>query len=233
MAAWLNFVSHYALARRDLAELGALAAVGAMLPDLWRMADRGARPSREPVASDDEATRAVLAGIAHHARVDARFHASDAFARGEREVRAALASTGAARAGLFAHVAWEIALDGALVRTRGARVAELAADVEAALASGAIDEAARLHHAARERAVPPALAARVRRLLEAIARTPFVAGYADADEVTARLDATRARVGVARFTRGERDAVAAAMRAIASRADEVIDDVLALRVPSA
>ncbi len=208
-----NFVLHYVVAKRDLAS--DLAAVGAMLPDLWRMANRRARPALTPVASEEPRVERVLAGIAHHAAFDASFHASSAFTEGERTTRDALATVGAPRITLFAHVAWEMALDGALVRRGdGALLSSLRADLDEATRDDATQEAARLHFRTRDREVPADFAARMDHFLRELARGPFVSGYAHAAEIAARLDAIRARVGVARLTADERLAVETAMRSI-------------------
>src|SRR5262245_409437 len=103
-----------------------------MLPDLWRMADRRVRPHRDPLAaaerdagpkepSDPKDLADVLSGIAHHVRIDRWFHQTDVFTRGERFAadRLRAARVAAPRLPLFAHVLWEMCLDGALVRSVG------------------------------------------------------------------------------------------------------------------
>ncbi|HVY48898.1 MAG TPA: hypothetical protein VHB21_23575, partial [Minicystis sp.] len=104
----MNFLLHRHLAA---AALGTpTAGLGAMLPDVWRMADRRARPSRDVAATQDERVAALLAGIDHHLDADRRFHATEAFTRGERAVAEAVdrAAPSAPRVRLFAHVLWEL-----------------------------------------------------------------------------------------------------------------------------
>src|SRR5262245_340267 len=117
----MNFLLHHHTAR---AELGSAAGgVGAMLPDLWRMADRRVRPTASvtqtagPCDSDD-AFEEIQRGIEHHVAVDRWFHRAEVFRDGERMTRERFlaASARAPRIGLFAHVGWEMCLDGALVR---------------------------------------------------------------------------------------------------------------------
>src|SRR5512132_2779549 len=114
----VNFLLHHHLALRDLGAPDA--AVGAMLPDLWRMADRRVRPAvgeLPPSDSNNEASALprVLAGIAHHVAADRWFHRDPVFLDGEQLTAARLRSVAAdaPRIGLFAHVLWELCLDGA------------------------------------------------------------------------------------------------------------------------
>jgi hypothetical protein len=226
----VNFVLHHFLARRDLGT--GLAAVGAMLPDVWRMADRRARPAMVPVVSASDAPRvaAVLDGVAHHARADAAFHVCAPFADGERLVARDLAAIGAPKLALFAHVAWEITLDGALLRREGAaRIVDVVrADIADAARDDALDAAARLHHTARGREVPPALASRVDRVLGEIARGPWVTGYASAEGLAARLEGVRTRLALAPLSVEHRAALVDAFAAALARADEAVPDVLRL-----
>jgi len=116
----VNFLLHRHLAARDL-ESGA-AGIGAMLPDLWRMADRRVRASAAVSPADTDGPRGhVLAGINHHIQVDRWFHGDEVFVEGERLTLASFRNAGvkAPKLGLFAHVTWEMALDGALLRREG------------------------------------------------------------------------------------------------------------------
>src|SRR5687768_1786649 len=63
----MNFLLHRRLA---LDELGSRpAAVGAMLPDLWRMADRRVR-AREEVSFSEASLSELERGVAHHLEAD-------------------------------------------------------------------------------------------------------------------------------------------------------------------
>ncbi|HEY2517560.1 MAG TPA: hypothetical protein VGI39_42110 [Polyangiaceae bacterium] len=193
----MNFLAHFWLARRDLGAREA--AVGAMLPDFWRMADRRVRPSREAIVAMGGTQQGrlaeVLAGIEHHGRADAVFHRSGVFEDGERRLAGALAGVGAPRMPLFAHVAWELCLDGALVRREPA----LASDVARAISEAdGLDEAARLHHAARTKGqpLPAPFAPRMARILEVLGAAEWLSGYARPEEVARRLDGVRVRVGL-------------------------------------
>ena len=114
----MNFLLHHHLALRDLGRPEA--AAGAMLPDVWRMADRRARArSREPGA-DGGLLDPVSQGVGHHLAVDTWFHRAAVFTEGETATREALRQAREApKMGLFAHVAWELCLDGALLRRIG------------------------------------------------------------------------------------------------------------------
>jgi len=116
----VNFLLHHHFAARELsaAPRADLVAIGAMLPDLFRMA----RPRRHPppAASVSESFsdehRALVRGCEHHATIDKWFHASDAFALGERDLRHAFLIPESPKLVLFAHAAWEMCLDGAWLR---------------------------------------------------------------------------------------------------------------------
>lgn len=120
----MNFLMHRHLA--FVAHGTDLAGAGAMLPDLWRMADRRVRTAPKDAAWElageaDEATREVMRGIDHHLDADDWFHDASVFREGERATAAALrgAQVAAKKLVLFAHPLWEMCLDGALVRRLG------------------------------------------------------------------------------------------------------------------
>src|SRR6476619_4856605 len=122
-----------------------------MLPDLWRMADRRVRATRLPGRQPDGAPEleAVLIGIEHHLDVDRWFHGADVFADGERLTSERIRETGliAPKRALFGHIAWELCLDGALVRRDGLEPTLRALnDGFAAAERGPARSAAGLHH---------------------------------------------------------------------------------------
>src|SRR5271169_6406372 len=84
----VNFLLHHHLAARDLRR--AEAAGGAMLPDVWRMADRRARVRGAARDGLQPAMQSVSDGLAHHLDVDAWFHRSPVFLRGEAAAREVL-----------------------------------------------------------------------------------------------------------------------------------------------
>jgi hypothetical protein len=196
----MNFMLHFALARSETGN--DRAAVGAMLPDLWRMAARSARAKRGLVVADAPAPLAdVLRGIEHHFDADAWFHRLPEFDLHEHATADALTRADAGRSPrlrLFAHVAWEMALDGALVRRERGRI-EL--DVRRAIdeADAAARAAAELHHAdARARAGAGAARyeERITRILGAVASFDLPGGYATPTGLAARLAGVRASFGM-------------------------------------
>jgi hypothetical protein len=206
-----------------------------MLPDLWRMADRHVRPARGPVEAANPRVAEVLEGIAHHERADRAFHACEAFHEGEHAMTRALATLGAPRLSLFGHIAWELCLDGALVRREGALRGDvqgaLAAACEATDGESAADAAARLHHAARKGApLPAAFVPRMNRMLGELGRGAWIEGYARGDVVAERLDGLRGRLGLPPMEREARGALAAVLDEAIAGADAQLDAVLALRV---
>jgi hypothetical protein len=129
--------------------------------------------------------------------------------------------------GLFAHIAWELCLDGALLRRVG---------IETVLRSvrGSI-EAVRpdAHHRAAQAWLPDVPAedrgrfdGRVDQILDAIAEGRWVAGYAMAPGIVERLDGLRARLGFEAMTKDDREAVAAALEPVELVADAGLGEIL-------
>ncbi|AUX31643.1 MULTISPECIES: hypothetical protein [Sorangium] len=239
----MNFLLHRHLAARDLGSVAAGA--GAMLPDLWRMADRRVKPARAPErpAAPPPRLAEVLAGIDHHVAVDRWFHAAPVFVEGERRLAEALrgAALGAPRLALFAHVLWEMCLDGALVRRIG--LAPLLDDLRAGLASidGPPTEAAACIHHFERRAPSPAVAladrpafeARLRRICDELARGPWIAGYQDGAGLAFMLSRVRSRFGMPPFTPEQHDRLAPLLDGLAGVADASLDDILRTAPPCA
>ena len=223
----MNFLLHHHLALRDLGRPEA--AGGAMLPDVWRMADRHAHARGLDVErAAGGLVGSVAAGIAHHIAADAWFHVTAAFRSGEGAARQALRrARSAPKAGLFAHVAWELCLDGALLRRVGTDpVLQAVRASVAALRPDAHHRAADLLTGVRplDRA---RFDARVDRVLDAIARGPWVAGYATATGIVERLDGVRGRLGLAALNGRDRDAVAEGLERLERGADAALDEILA------
>lgn len=107
----MNFLLHRELARRELGS--STAAVGAMLPDLWRLADRRVR-----ARADVRPAGPLAEGVAHHLEADRWFHGSAVFREGEAVTVRALARLDEPKLGRFGHIAWELCLDGAWLRQR-------------------------------------------------------------------------------------------------------------------
>ncbi|WP_433936087.1 hypothetical protein AB3662_15395 [Sorangium cellulosum] len=255
----MNFLLHRHLAARDLGSVAAGA--GAMLPDLWRMADRRVRPSRaadRPAALPPRVAE-VLAGIDHHVALDRWFHAAPVFVEGERRLADALrgASLGAPRLALFAHVLWEMCLDGALLRRTGFAPALDALRAGLAAIDGTPSEAAASIHHFLRRAPSPADAppdapsragassppaaltdraafeARLRRICDELARGPWIAGYQDGAGLALRLAGVRSRFGMPPFTPEQHDHLAALLDALSAAADDALDDILRTAPPRA
>ncbi len=194
----MNFLAHFHLAYEDTDDLAA--ALGAMLPDLWRMAARPAR-ARRGLAFDAARMTALARGIEHHFETDAWFHGEPGFASFESAVGDALSEVDDGRSRrlrLFAHIAAEMALDGALIRWRGPA---LRGSVRAAIDAhtGAAADAADLHHAERRRAAgvdPARFADRMTRLFDAIGSFSLPGGYAIPEGLAARLAGVRGSFGM-------------------------------------
>jgi hypothetical protein len=228
----MNFLLHRHLAARDL---GAPAAgIGAMLPDLWRMVDRRVRPARERIDAPDSPAEvaAVLAGIEHHLAADRWFHGAAVFEDGERIARERFRAAGpeTPKVALFAHVTWEMCLDGALVRREGLeRTAELLRE-GFAIATGVPAAAAVLMHhfgrMMRSAAERTEFDAGMERLFAAIARGPWIASYRTGEGVAARLEGIRLRLGFGKFAVADRERLAEAIDDLAAPADAAVAEIL-------
>jgi hypothetical protein len=226
----VNFHLHHHLATRDLG--APAAAAGAMLPDLWRMADRRVFAHQVVDGTTESATvRELLAGIDHHTEIDKWFHAAIVFKSGERATFDALrGASGAPRLGLFAHIAWELCLDGALVRRVGfATVLDALRESIVAMRPDAHRRAVELHHFARVERTDDdrgLFERRIDRILDELARGPWIDGYQTGDGIAARLEAVRARLRFPAFTTEERADVAAAFERLRRRADTAVSEIL-------
>ena len=148
------------------------------------------------------------------------------FTRGESAVRDVLRrATDSPKLGLFAHITWELCLDGALLRRVGTQrvleglrgaVASVRPDVHHGLAATLV----RLPSAER-----PAFEARVNRILDAILAGPWVAGYATASGVVERLEGLRRRLGLGVVSSADRDVVADGLETLAPHADTSLDEI--------
>ena len=233
----MNFLFHHHLALRDLG--APEAAIGAMLPDLWRMADRRVRPAVGVIAAGSDDPRAlapVLAGIAHHVAADRWFHHDPVFLDGEQRgvVRLRSLSADVPRIGLFAHVLWELCLDGALLDRVGLFpvLRALREGFDATLGA-ASDRAAALHHfdrvgrSSEERA---SFAPRLARLCAAIADGPWIDGYQSGEGLAYRIQGVRARLGMPPVGAGEHAELADACAELLDAAGPVADRILAATI---
>ncbi|MBW2452950.1 MAG: hypothetical protein JRI68_00470 [Deltaproteobacteria bacterium] len=195
----MNFLLHRHLAERELSS--PVAGVGAMLPDLWRLAGRRLR---EPAAADgeDRGVQAELSrGLAHHFEADRWFHTSPVFVQGEEETRRAFFELRPrpAKLPMFAHVSWELCLDGVLVVREGLdavlgglrrAVAEVGREGldQLAAAQGvlpAADSSARIRFDAR-----------MDRILSGLDDGRWIDGYRTGAGLCARLGGVRAQLGL-------------------------------------
>lgn len=229
----MNFLFHHHLALRDLGTPEA--AVGAMLPDLWRMADRRVRPAPGAVSASDEPSplAEVLAGIAHHVAADRWFHHDPVFLDGEQRTAARLRSVApdVPRIGLFAHVLWELCLDGALLDRVGLFpvLHALREGFDGAIGF-ASDRAAAIHHfdrvgrSAEDRA---SFAPRLEKLCAAIADGPWIDGYQSGEGIAHRIQGVRARLGMEPVSVEGHAHLADACSELLDDAAPVVDRILA------
>jgi hypothetical protein len=225
----VNFLLHRHLAARDL---GSIAGTAAMLPDLWRMADRRVRPAPGAVASAaDGELAALLAGIDHHLRADRWFHAAPIFLEGERLTSDRLRASGldVPKLGLFAHISWELCLDGALLRREGLTPILSAVREGFQAISRTARDAASLHHfdrVLRPAAERAAFDAGMQRLFAEIGRGPWVEGYQFGAGVAQRIEGMRLRLGLGAFDAVERAQLGEVFETLAPDADAAIAALL-------
>lgn len=210
----MNFLLHRHVAR---AELGSgPAGIGAMLPDLWRMADRRMRAhwSIEVPDTASPQLRALMAGIDHHLRSDRDFHRSELFRQGEARGLELFrrADFRASKMVLFAHPAWELCLDGALLLQEGlAPTLESIRTELGALAPEALHQAARLHRPKISASELEALGKRLEELLRSIAEGEWIGGYRHSEGLAGRLLGLRRRLGLPTPGSRDRDRLEAAL----------------------
>ncbi len=239
----MNFLLHHEFALAELAddEERPAGAVGAMLPDLWRMADRRVRPRElDPptIEAHPAALRMVLAGVEHHRAIDRWFHRSRVFTEGERALRGRFYATKSSKLLLFAHPAWEMCLDGALLRARGPSA--VTADVAASLdrAEEALDAAVDLHHfgAAGATGDRPRFESRMARIVSAARDGSLHDDYLSAEGIARRLAGMRLAFGLGAPGARELDAWTDALGEAVDEADQALirlrDERREARAPS-
>ena len=220
----VNFLLHRSFAGREVGS--AHAGVGAMLPDLWRLADRRVRPlALPPPAAGDLALDQILSGVAHHLALDDWFHRSATFTEGERRTaeRLVAASPATPRLGLFAHLAWELCLDGALLLRQGrdGLLAGLRRDVAAS--TELLDQAVERAHFRRKRADPEAralFAARMANLIRELLAGTWISAYMTGPGLVEVLDRIRRRLALPELSPLER-------RSLQWAFDELLDEASA------
>lgn len=225
----MNFVLHFELARREDREGDLGVALGATLPDLYRMVSRRmrARSSERLDASIATELGALQRGVDHHLEADAWFHRTEVFIEGERALGRDFAAVGAHRLPLFAHAAWEMCLDGAWLRCSGGERA--LEHLGAAIAA----ERARIHQLALAHGAPieteHAFTARLERLLDVVASGALPRGYAQAPGLAERVAGMRAAFGLPLPSEAQRAALEDALRHALERADEALPRLLEAR----
>jgi hypothetical protein len=235
----LNFLLHRYLASRDLAS--PTAGIGAMLPDIWRMADRRVRPGVGTAPPSEDAgpeLDAILKGIDHHIQSDTWFHLSRMLLDGERLTADRLRECriDAPKLGLFSHIGWELLLDGALLRREGLEPTVRAIRAGFGIGTGGpADRAAGMHHFDRvERTVEErsAFAAGVRRLFEEIGRGPWIESYLRGGGIARTIQGIRVRLGFPPFSERERARIGSGFEELAPAADMALEQILAHGTPA-
>ena len=285
---FVNFLLHRHFA---LAELGSeRAGVGAMLPDLWRLAGlrngHGRRPGDEGPTSERPSRRAhgdgaahggdrpslpetadasgitrdwidaridvalvhdaartvadglgsgeLARGVQHHYDADRWFHATEVFRAGERrtaEVLRSCCNGSVPKLGLFAHVLWEMCLDGALLRREGLE-ASMAA-LRGAFAALDVAELAALGFSGDEQEPSAQREQRVRDrlalVLERLLGGGWLEAYCSGQGMCLPLGGVRSRLGLSFFTHEECALLAPALEELLRAAELALDALLVER----
>lgn len=203
-----------------------------MLPDLWRMVDRRVRPIHGPIAtvggSDELAS--VLWGIEHHLQVDRWFHSAEAFLEGERRTIESLRASqvDAPKLGLFAHIAWELCLDGSLVRREGfEETLQTLRDGFDAVGAPA-HRAVELHHFDRIQRTTSerhAFEDGLQGLIAELTRGRLIGGYQSGPGVVRRVEGIRVRLGFPGFDEADRLKLGDVFEALGPHADAALSDL--------
>jgi hypothetical protein len=219
----LNFLLHAHLA--SLPEPCAEASVGATLPDLWRVAHRRARP---PLQSTLPVSPGIQRGLAHHAEADRWFHDHEALASGEALLLSLFQreQLTAPRLRLLAHPLWELCLDGALVRSRGASTWRRWLH-DTWRESAQAREQAHLAIAARLGPEGTLFAQRITRVERELLDGPWLDAYTHGEGLAWCLDAMRARSGLPRVPVDELQRLALALEETRPVADQSLRTLLA------
>jgi hypothetical protein len=171
-------------------------------------------------------------GIAHHLSADRRFHKAEVFTRGEALVGEVMKTLTAPRARLFAHITWELCLDGELVRRDGVGSVLDAARRGFSRADASMIEAVNAHHfdrVSREKTEREAFDHRMQRIVHGLLHGPWVAGYQSGRGVAERVSSVRVSLGLEPFPFEDRIKLAAGLDALRDEASRSIDEIFADR----
>lgn len=186
-----------------------------MLPDLWRMADRGVR------ARQGKDAHALGRGVDHHLEVDRWFHRTDVFLSGERDLMRDLSRLGVPKLGRFGHIGWELCLDGAWLQREADAVTSLRRDLSVVGVAVAV-EAAERHGADRLSATRRTrFRHTMGRIFDGLSNG-WGHGYAEPARLAERIDGIRRRVGLSRIPDERRDALEAVFATHLERASEAL-----------
>lgn len=165
--------------------------------------------------------------------MDDLFHRGPILSEGEKIATRYLkeAAIGGEKVLLFGHVAWEICLDGALLRRFGlAAIKEGLRGELAALGPDALEAALRHHNPELAATDRRAADAAVLGMLHQLVWGQWIDGYLDGEGITQRLDGVRRRLRLAPLGVEDRRKCAGALDRLLVEADSVLDVALALEL---
>lgn len=213
----MNLIGHLACAER----LPPDARLGAILPDLLSLYDRGVRPIRLLQGSGGGAVARVLRdGVRFHYHVDSHFHRSPLFRDGSRVLRERLAAAGGApglKRFAAAHVLFELFLDHLLVAEDAGHLAAFYGALERR-GEGALE--------ALLAGLPALDWGAFSGFIGRLAALRFADGYLKREGLLDRTERILARLGQRRLEGRERDALLEAMESQAATARRRLDAFL-------
>lgn len=213
----MNLIGHLACAERLTPD----AQLGAILPDLLSLYDRGVRPFKLLRGGGGRVEAGeVRDGVRFHYHVDSHFHRSPLFRDGSRALRERLMAAGGApglKRFAVAHVLIELFLDHLLIVRDGARLAAFYGALERR-DGGALE--------ALLAGLPELDWAGFSGFIGRLAALRFADGYLDRPGLLDRTDRILGRLGQRRLERRERDALLETMAGHAGFAQRQLDAFL-------
>lgn len=171
---------------------------------------------------------AMARGVSHHLEADTWFHRTPVFTEGERALAKQLVTVGAPKLVLFAHAAWEMCLDGALLRDGDfdEELEGLRADFSAA--SEQLHSVATLHGAddLHDREV---FDQRMQRLCDGVLEGRWIGSYRTGEGLVRCVAGMRRRFGLPPLGEEQESITALILEEALDRADRALHQLEAAR----
>ncbi len=203
-----------------------------MLPDFFRMAGAPKHRARDVGSSEGSLSvgaRALSAGARHHVDIDRWFHACEVFVGGEHALRRSFLLPSSPKLVLFAHAAWEMCLDGALLRSWSDGRPSDFARAPGALADVLAMADAEGFFAGVDDAAHATIVHRIERILGALADGRLYGDYVSPTGIAMRVAGIRAAFGLPIADRDTIATWADALAPFVDRAPPALEELVAAR----